>query len=176
MLQDELELVCKEQYHAEEEHFDEYMYFTKEEDSGEEECKLEYKEDDGDENDNVEDQDKDEEWYEISERKIVLDPVLALDIYPLSWEDRDIIANYAYRICLPPNFMESHILYGEGMWYHVAKVIGDGFLKYTLLCDYRDSLGEFQMMATAYVADINRDKSGYIYDLLYKQVLSPHDV
>ena len=34
---------------------------------------------------------------------------------PLIWEDRDVIAKNAYRICLPLNVMESLILYGEGM-------------------------------------------------------------
>ena len=48
--------------------------------------------------------------------------------------------------------------------YHFAQVIGYGLLQYTLLCDYRDSPGDFGMIATAYVAYINRDNTGYIYN------------
>ena len=31
------------------------------------------------------------------------------------------------------------------------------------------------MMKTAYVADINKDKAGYVYNQSYRKVLSPHD-
>ena len=31
------------------------------------------------------------------------------------------------------------------------------------------------MMATAYMADINRENLGYIYDQSYRQVRPPHD-
>ena len=31
------------------------------------------------------------------------------------------------------------------------------------------------MTATAYVADINRDNAGYIYDISYRQVWPPYD-
>ena len=54
ILQDELELVHEEEYHAKEEDFDEYVYFNEEEDSGKEECKLGYKEDGDDNDDNEE--------------------------------------------------------------------------------------------------------------------------
>ena len=46
--------------------------------------------------------------------------------------------------------------------YHVAQMIGDGLLHSTILCDYRDSPGEFRTMATMYVADTNSDNSEYI--------------
>ena len=55
-------------------------------------------------------------------------------------------------------------------------MIGNGLLCSTLPCDYRDSHGDFQTMATAYVADIDRENAGYIYDQLYRQVWPPHDV
>ena len=72
------------------------MYLNEEEDSGKEELKLVYKEDADDGNDNEEDEDEEEEWYDISERKFYLDPVLPLYIPPLSWGDRYLIANNAY--------------------------------------------------------------------------------
>ena len=68
------------------------MYLNEEEDSGEEECEIGYKEDYDDKNDNEENEDEQEEWYTISDRKFAPDPVPP-PIYtpPLSWEDRDVI-------------------------------------------------------------------------------------
>ena len=51
----------------------------------------------------------------------------------------------------------------------------EGFLNSILLCNYRDILRYFLMMKTAYVADINKDKAGYVYNQSYRKVLSPHD-
>ena len=70
------------------------MYFNEEEDSGEEECELGYKGDDDDGDDNEEYEDKEEGWYNISNRKFAPDPVLPLDISPLIWDT-------------PPNTAES---------------------------------------------------------------------
>ena len=61
ILQDELVIVYKEHYHAEEEEdFDEYMYLNKEWDLGEEESDLGYEEDDDNNNNNEEYEDKEE--------------------------------------------------------------------------------------------------------------------
>ena len=54
-------------------------------------------------------------------------------------------------------------------------MIGDDLLNYTLLCDYRESPGEFWIMATAYVADMNKENVRYIYNRSYRQVWPPHD-
>ena len=81
----------------------------------EEERELGYEEDDDGENDNEEDEDEEEEWYKISDRRFAPDPVLPLDISPLIWEDRYMIAKNSYLICLPPSVMESLISYEEGM-------------------------------------------------------------
>ena len=85
-LKDELKLVYKEQYHVKIFFKNEYMYFKRDEDSGEYECELRYKEDGDDNNDNKEDENQEEEWYEISVRKFVPDPVLPLYISSLSWD------------------------------------------------------------------------------------------
>ena len=58
---------------------------------------------------------------------------------------------------------EDEVIAGLNYNYHVAQVIRDGLLHSTLLCDYRYIPREFRMMATAYVADINRDNTVYIY-------------
>ena len=59
--------------------------------------------------------------------------------------------------------------------YHVAHVIGDGLLQYTLMFDYRDIHREFRIMATAYASDINRKNAGYIHDRSYKQFFPQHN-
>ena len=59
--------------------------------------------------------------------------------------------------------------------YHVDQVIWDGLLRSTLTCNYRDSPREFLMIGTVYVADIDRENTGYIYDRFYRQVFPPHD-
>ena len=56
-----------------------------------------------------------------------------------------------------------------------SRVIGDSLLKSTLPFNYKYSTEEFRMMATAYVANMNRENEGYIYDQLYRQVWPPHD-
>ena len=111
------------------------MYFNEEEDSGKEESELGYKEDDDDDDDNKVDEDEEEEWWNISDSKFAPYPVLPLDISPLIWEDRDVISNNVYCVCLPPNGMESPVFYCKGMWYHVAQVIGDVLLHSTLPYD-----------------------------------------
>ena len=83
-LQNELGLFYKEQYHTKEKDFDEYIYFNEEEDLCKGECELGYEEDDNNNDDNKEDENKEEGWYEISDRKFAPDPVLPLDISPLS--------------------------------------------------------------------------------------------
>ena len=71
---------------------------------------------------------------------------------------------------------EENVIAGLTYDYYVAHVIGNGLLYYTLSCDYRDSPGDFQIMATTYVADINRDNAEYIYDRLHMQFWLPHEV
>ena len=39
----------------------------------------------------------------------------------------------------------------------------------------RDIPVEFQIMVTTYVANINKEDVGYIYDWLYSHVWMPHD-
>ena len=56
------------------------------------------------------------------------------------------IAENTYQICLPPNVMESLVMYGEGMGITDLlrdQVIGDVLLHSTLPCNYRDIPGEF---------------------------------
>ena len=54
---------------------------------------------------------------------------------------------------------EEKVITGMTYDYHVAHVIGDGLLHSTLLQNYRDRQGEFRMMATEYVVDINRENA-----------------
>ena len=51
---------------------------------------------------------------------------------------------------------EYEVIGGLTYDYRISQVIGDGLLFYTLLCDYRYSFGDFQMMATMDVVNINR--------------------
>ena len=46
---------------------------------------------------------------------------------------------------------EGEVIAGLTNNYHDSQVIGGGLLQSTLPCDYRDSSGEFQMMATVYM-------------------------
>ena len=59
------------------------MYSNRDEDPGKEEFELGYKEDDNDDDDddNKEYEDEEGEWYEISDRKFSLNPVLPIYIY-----------------------------------------------------------------------------------------------
>ena len=59
--------------------------------------------------------------------------------------------------------------------YLVSQVIRDGLMYSTLQCDYRYIPGEFQMMSTVYVADMNRENVGYIYNHWYRQVWMPNN-
>ena len=54
-------------------------------------------------------------------------------------------------------------------------MIGDVLLQSTLLYNYRGINRELRMMETVYVAEINRENAGYIYDQSYRQVWTPHD-
>ena len=56
-------------------------------------------------------EDEEEEWCKISYRKFTPDPVLPLDISPLSWEDRDVIAKSTHHIFFPSNVMEYLVFY-----------------------------------------------------------------
>ena len=58
--------------------------------------------------------------------------------------------------------MESLVSYAKGIQYHVARAIWVGLLNSTFPYNYRDITGKLQMMATTYVADINRNNAGYI--------------
>ena len=51
---------------------------------------------------------------------------------------------------------EERVIAGVTCDYHIVQMIGDGILNSTLLCNYRDSPAEFQMLSTAYVSDIDR--------------------
>ena len=70
---------------------------------------------------------------------------------------------------------EDEFSLGLAYCYHVASVIGDSVLNSTLPCSCRDSPIYFRMMATAYVAGIDRENVGYIYNQLYMYVYPPHD-
>ena len=60
------------------------MSLNEEKDLGKEECKLEYKSEYDDNDDKKEDEDEEEECYKISDSKFAPDPVLPLDMPPLS--------------------------------------------------------------------------------------------